>query len=199
MVEYAPAIEAKLNPKPVEGGVPAAHFTIKTAMMGQQLESWLLADHPQHGSFDMGLAKIELKRGTAPSADGPNESNAGGEVEIEESIFAFAKSPDQQVARATTGGSTGAKVLLSQPQNGDNGSVSITIGDKNWTHDVATHMRRDTPLEGSPFTMRIEGYWSDFRIENGRPVSISEEPNNPAVVVTLRGRGVPLTPAAYLI
>jgi len=34
-------------------------------MMNQHLESWLLADHPQHGRFSMGLANIELKRGTA--------------------------------------------------------------------------------------------------------------------------------------
>ena len=64
IVEYAPAIESKLNPKPLEsGGAPALRFTIATAMMGQRMESWLLADDPQHSSFDMGLARIELKRG----------------------------------------------------------------------------------------------------------------------------------------
>src|SRR5207249_6034043 len=49
IVEYAPAIEGKLNPRPLkEGGIPALHFTIKTSMMGQHLESWLLAYDPQH-------------------------------------------------------------------------------------------------------------------------------------------------------
>ena len=66
--------------------------------------------------------------------------------------------------------------------------MTITLGDKTWTHAVADHINRDTPLEGSPFTMRIEGYWPDFRIENGKPTSVSEEPKNAAVVVTLRGR-----------
>ncbi|MGZ4967130.1 MAG: hypothetical protein ACXV97_08135, partial [Chthoniobacterales bacterium] len=46
-------------------------------------------------------------------------------------------------------------------------------------------------LDGSPFTMWIENYWPDFRIENGKPTSVSDTPNNPAVVVTLRGRAVP--------
>ncbi len=197
IVEYAPAVEGKLNPKPLEsGGVPAVHFAINTAMMGQRLESWLMADHPQHGSFDMGLAKIELKRGVAPAATTNKDTEPSGEADIEESIFAFTKAPDQQVAKATKGGSTGAKVILSQPENGNSGSVTVKLGDKTWTHDVAAHLRQDTPLEGAPFTMRIEGYWPDFRIENGRPVSISEQPNNPAVVVTLRGRGVPTAPAA---
>ncbi len=196
IVEYAATVEGKLNPKPLDGGgVPALHFTITTAKMGQRLESWLMADDPQHGNFDMGLAKIELKRGSAPQISLPNESTPTGETEIEESIFAFAKSPDQQVAKATQGGSTGAKVLLSQPANGDSGSVSISIGDKTWTHDVAMRLRKDTPLDSSPFVMRIEGYWPDFRIENGKPTSLSDEPNNPAVVVTFRGRAIPTAPA----
>src|SRR5215472_14682662 len=67
IVDYAPAIEGKLDPKPLEdGGAPALHFTISTAMMNQRLESWLLADDPQHGNFSMGLANIEFKRGAAP-------------------------------------------------------------------------------------------------------------------------------------
>jgi hypothetical protein len=107
-------------------------------MMGQKLESWLLADddHEGHGTFNMGLATVDLKRGTAPTipAGGPP---AAGEVDIEESIFAFTKAPDQQVNRVARGGSTGAKVILSQPAEGNKGSVTLTIGDKNWTHDVA--------------------------------------------------------------
>ncbi|MFL6530715.1 MAG: hypothetical protein ACJ8KX_09620 [Chthoniobacterales bacterium] len=197
IVEYAPAVEGKLNPKPLDsGGAPALHFTITTAKMGQHLENWLMADDAQHGNFDMGLARIELKRGTAPSVSAPNESKPTGEVDIEESIFAFAKAPDQQIAKSTKGGSTGAKAILSQPQNGDSGSVTVQIGDKTWTHDVAAHLRQDTPLDGSPYTMRIEAYWPDFRIENGKPTSLSDQPNNPAVVVTLRGRGVPIAAAS---
>ena len=195
ILEYAGAIESKLNPKPLgSGGVPALHFTMQTAMMGQRLENWLLADDPQHSTFEMGLARVELKRGLAPAA-APNESEVAGETEIEESIFAFAKSPDQQIGKAAKGGSTGAKVTLSQPAEGQSGEVTIAIGEKKWTRAVASHLRRDTALEGSPFTMRIEGYWPDFRIENGRPTSVSESPNNPAVVVTLQGRAVPVAEA----
>ena len=198
MTGYAPAVEGKLNPKPIEkGGAPAVHFTITTAMMGQRLESWLLADdeHEGHGSFNMGLATIDLKRGTAPVVGPGSTATPAGEVELEESIFAFTKAPDQQVSKAAKGGATGAKVLLSQPANGDKGSVAITIGEKTWRHDVATHLGSETPLEGSAFTMRLDAYWPDFRIEGGKPVSVSNEPNNPAIVVTLRGRGVPVAPA----
>src|SRR5438046_2341062 len=66
VIDYAEVVDAKLNQRPLDsGGTPALHFTIKTAMMGQQLESWLLADDAQNGKFAMGLANIELKRGKA--------------------------------------------------------------------------------------------------------------------------------------
>jgi hypothetical protein len=72
LVDYAPALDAKLNPKTLaDGGVPALHFTITTAMMNQRLENWLLADDPQRGSFSMGLANIELKRGAAAVSVAP--------------------------------------------------------------------------------------------------------------------------------
>src|SRR5216110_1538357 len=39
IIDYASAIEGKLNPKPVaDGGAPALHFTMSTAMMNQHLD-----------------------------------------------------------------------------------------------------------------------------------------------------------------
>ena len=203
IVDYAPAIEGKLNPKPVSGGGgPAVHFTIATAMMNQHLESWLLADDPENGKFSMGLANIELKRGIAPS--GPMEQNAAesrdpstslGMIELEESIFAFSKAPDEQIGHVRKGGSTGAKVRLTAPENGNKGQVIISTGDKEATFDVAENVRRDVPIVNTPFSLRIENYWPDFRIENGKPSSLSDQPNNPAVLVTIHGKGVPVTAA----
>jgi hypothetical protein len=199
IVEYAPAIEGKLNPKSLnDGGTPALHFTIATAMMNQRLESWLLADDHQQGAFNMGLATIELKRGTAPantSPAAPDKAQSTAEVEIEETIFAFAKAPEEQIAKVVKGGNTGAKVELIQPQNGNKGSAVVNLSGKTWTFDVAQNLGKDTPMEGSPFTLRIENYWPDFRIDNGKPGSLSNQPNNPAVVVTLRGKGVPVSTA----
>ncbi|HEY2615216.1 MAG TPA: hypothetical protein VGI42_05865 [Chthoniobacterales bacterium] len=198
IVDYAAAIEGKLNPKPLkENGAPALHFTIATAMMGQRLESWLMADD-QHATFSMGLANIELKRGTAPASIAsarPNESSSTGEVEIEESIFAFAKAPEEQIAKVLKGGSSGAKVQLSPPQKGNKGSVVVALDGKSWTFDVAQNLGKESALEGSAFTLRIQNYWPDFRIENGKPASLSEQPNNPAVVLTLRGHGIPAAAA----
>ena len=202
IVEYTSALEGKLNPRPLnDGGTPALHFTIATAMMNQRLESWLLADDPQHGAFNLGLATIELKHGTAPASASPaasDEARNTAEVEIEETVFAFAKAPEEQIAKVVKGGNTGAKVQLTQPSRDggrNKGNVVVNFAGRTWTFDVAQSLGKEMPMDGSPFALRIESYWPDFRIDNGKPGSVSDQPNNPAVVVSLRGRGVPVSVA----
>jgi hypothetical protein len=210
IVDYAPAIEGKLSPKPLSsGGVPALHFTIQTAIMNQQLESWLLADDPQHGTFGMGLANIELKRGVAPSegrGDSPNRPDSSAitgtstskneDVDLEESIFAFSKAPEEQIGRVIKGGSTGAKVRLEQPRGGNKGRVLISLGGKDSAFDVAENLGKEVKIDNSPFALKIDNYWADFRIQDGKPNSVSDQPNNPAVLVTIRGKGVPAATVA---
>jgi hypothetical protein len=203
IVDYAPAIEGKLNPVPVsKGGAPALHFTIATAMMNQRLDGWLMADDPQRGNFSMGLATIELKRGSAPESgrgDSPNRPGSTTKnepIDLEESIFAFSKAPDEQIGHVREGGSTGAKIRLSAPENGNKGQVIVSVGEKEAKFDVAEGLGRDVPIENTPFTLRIENYWPDFRIENGKPSSLSDQPNNPAVLVTIRGKGAPVAETA---
>ena len=205
IVDYAPAIEGKLNPKPVaDGGAPALHFTISTAMMNQHLESWLLVDDPQHGSFSMGLANIELKRGIAPSASlntrlresAAGQASRGEAIELEESIFAFTKAPGEQVGRVAKGASTGAKVRLDQPQNGNKGRVVISLGDKEASFDVAENLGREVGIRGTELKLKIDNYWPDFRIQGGRPSSLSDQPNNPVVLITIHGKAAPAAETA---
>jgi hypothetical protein len=205
IVDYAPAIEGKLNPVPVsKGGAPALHFTIATAMMNQYLDGWLMADDPQHGNFSMGLATIELKRGTAntvaagvpPAGQQTRLPPQNESIDLEESIFAFSKAQDEQIGHVREGGSTGAKIRLSAPENGNKGQVIVSVGEKEAKFDVAESLGRDVPIENTPFTLRIENYWPDFRIENGKPSSLSDQPNNPSVLVTIRGKGVPVVETA---
>jgi hypothetical protein len=201
VIDYAEAIDAKLNPRPLDsGGIPALHFTIKTAMMGQQLESWMLADNAQNGNFAMGLANIELKRGKAEAASaqsgrGDSLNRPASDTDMEESIFVFAKKPDQ-ISHVAKGGGTGAKISFSPPPDGDKGQLTISLAGKTQTLDVAQNLKKDVAIAGTQFTVRIENYWADLRIQDGKPVSLSDSPNNPAVVVTIRGRGVPIATSA---
>src|SRR5205823_12259541 len=85
-------------------------------------------------------------------------------------------------------------VRLEQPQDGNKGRVLVSLGEKEASFDVAENLGRDAAIAGTPFTLKIDDYWADFRIENGKPGSIGDQPNNPAVLVTIRGKGVPATP-----
>src|SRR6266487_1069273 len=196
IIDYAAAIEGKLNPRPLgDGGAPAVHFTISTALMNQHLENWLLADDPQHGNFSMGLANIELKRGVAPASKSSVSTSANKneqDVDLEESIFAFSKAPDEQIGHVAKGGSVGAKVQLLAPENGNKGRVAISLGGKEASFDVIENLGHEVAIEGTLFTLTIDNYWPDFRIQDGKPASLSEQPNNPAVLVTIHGKGAPV-------
>ena len=197
IVDYSPALDARLNPRPTAtGGAPALHFNITTAMMNQHLESWLLAEPPEHARFSMGLATIEFKRGkanqVAASAPSGGSTANSAATELEQAIFSFSKAPEEQIGRVIKGGSTGAKVRLEPPTVGNKGRIQVSLGPNQFGFDVAENLGRDIPIGDSGFTLRIDNYWPDFRIEDGKPSSLSEQPNNPAVLVTIRGKGVPV-------
>jgi hypothetical protein len=116
-------------------------------------------------------------------------------TDLEEAIFAFSNAPDEQIGHVRKGGSTGVKVRLVAPVDGNKGYLVVSFGEKETILDVAKNLGRDAPIENTAFTLRIENYWPDFRIANGKPSSFSDEPNNPAVLVTIRGKGVPVSEA----
>ena len=180
-------LEVKTDARPVDKGVPALHLTLSTAMMGQHPDAWLFLDDA-HETFDLGLTSVHLKKGVAP-ASAPAETQEP--VEIEESIFAFAASPADQVAKTIKGGSTGAKVTLVDVANGKRGRVLVQWNGREQSFDLAANLGKTVPLPESPFQLSIQQYWPDFRIKDGKPISISNEPNNACILITLRGRAVP--------
>src|SRR5947208_15039990 len=104
-------------------------------MMNQRLDDWLLADDPQHGNFSIGLANIELKRGSATSSTSTSKSTNKSEeaTDLDESIFAFSKAPDEQIGHIRRGGRTGAKVRVTKPENGKKGQLRVYAGAKDAT------------------------------------------------------------------
>ncbi len=133
--------------------------------------------------------------GVTPASQPTRLPPQSEEVELEESIFAFSNAPDEQIGHVRKGGSTGAKVRLVAPVNGNKGYVVVSSGEKETIFDVGENLGRDVPIKNTPFSLRIENYWPDFRIENGKPSSLSDQPNNPAVLVTIHGKGVPVSAA----
>jgi hypothetical protein len=168
-------------------------------MMGQSLETWLLAGDPQHDTFGMGLAEIQLKHGAASSSSGSPDHAQGApspneNIDLEESIFVFAKTPEQ-IGRVRKGGSTGANVRLLIPGGNEQPKVVIQISGQESAINLQENLGRDVSLGGTPFTVKIENYWPDFRIQDGKPGTLSDQPNNPAVLVTISGKGKPVADA----
>ena len=89
------------------------------------------------------------------------------------------------------GGSTGAKVRLGPPQNGNKERVIISLNGKEAGFDVVENLGRNVEIHGTPFTLQIENYWPDFRIQDGKLLG-TDQPNNPAVL-SRSGKGVPAT------
>lgn len=193
-IDYSSSLEVKSAAQPVaSGGSPAVHLTLSTAMMGQKLDTWLLADEG-HDTFDLGLASISFKKGGAPELAHVSASTPA--VDIEESIFAFANSPADQVARAIQGGGTGAKVKLIDTSAEDAAKVIVQLPGVEQSFQVKALLGHSMEIANSPYTLSVEQYWPDFRIQDGKPMSLSAEPNNPCVLVTLRGHAVPASQAA---
>src|SRR5204862_6843321 len=107
-----------------------------------------------------------------------------GDMDLEESIFVFAKMPDQ-IRHVTKGGSTGAKISFSPPQDGDKGQLTISLAGKTQTLDVAQNLGKDVAIAATQLTVRIENYWADFRSQDGKPVSLCASPSDRSRVVTI--------------
>jgi hypothetical protein len=191
-IDYSPALDVNMVPKAVTtAGTPALHFTIKTARMGQSLDSWLMADDPDHGSFDMGLAGIDFKKGTATPVATPTAQAA----DLEETIFAFANAAAGQVTKVIKGGGTGVKIQPVDTEVGKSPKVVVQSGSAQQTIEITPNLNKTIAIAGTPLSARIEQYWPDFRIKDGQPENASSTPNNPCVLVTITGHAVPVPEA----
>ena len=177
------AIEGKLNPKTVTaGGAPALHFTHRLDRNDEPGSLQLVAcSLLQHGNFSMGLANIELKRGTATSVAArpppAAQPDHGCHHRVKRSISKNQSSrlTKHPLGDVRKGGRMPPKVRLVAPEN-YKGRVVISSGASEAPFHVAGNLGRELAIAGTPFTLWIENYWSDFRIENGKPDSVSEEP-----------------------
>lgn len=66
LIDYA-NLKAVFHARPSPQGETAIRLLLESPRLGQKMEHWLMADHPQHSMIDLGIAKVELTRGTLPS------------------------------------------------------------------------------------------------------------------------------------
>ncbi|MDX6766478.1 MAG: cytochrome c biogenesis protein ResB [Candidatus Methylacidiphilales bacterium] len=185
--------------RPSAEGAPAVRIRLKTAMMNQTLEPWLWLGEADSSVLDLGLARIRLLAGDPPSSSSSVAAKKSAPVavavDVVENIFAFAKMPDQQVAKTIQGGSTGMKVRLREEMG--RLIIELSRGGDSWSLTApASEIPKSWPLKGTGLELRAISYWPDFQLRDNKPVTLSNEPNNPAILVELRGRTVPVAVAA---
>jgi len=100
--------------------------------------------------------------------------------QISETHMVFAKFAP--VVQAESGMRTGVTVVLSE----DGNKVTLRSPDGvSASYETQAVIGKSLSLAAA--NVRVESYWPDFKMENGFPKSVSDRPNNPAVLVRVEG------------
>lgn len=148
-------------------GAPSALLRFTGGMAGQTVEMpfTLVNGQPAEEDF-FGLARIVFREKLPPAEPADQETQ-----------MVFARFAPIVQSGATV---SGVGVRLSE----DGKKITVLSSDGTAT----TYLRKDVmnqPVAEAGSTVTVENYWPDFAMENGRPVSKSALPNNPAILVRI--------------
>jgi hypothetical protein len=197
-IGFADRMESLFRAEPSEDSAapPALQFTLLSPLMGQPMQHWLWSGDESQATLDLGMARIRLQTGNLP----PETSAAAPPrpVDLQESIFTFAKLPGEQVSKVQRGGATGATLRLETA--GDALTLRLELGGASHTfRATSAELPRTWPIPSTRLQLTLKEYWPDFQLVNNQPVSRSNEPLNPAILVELTGTALPASaaPAAH--
>lgn len=183
-------------------GSPALHLVLSRATASRPIEHWLVLGDSHRDRLDLGTALIRLLPGAlpVPSAKSAPAPRKTGEEACREVHFLFAKMPEMAVVRALDGSPTGARAVY---RFGDGAgqdpktaaTVAIDVDDRHFELAVDRCLGKAFPLEGTPWTVTILKTFADFRMQGKEPVSVSDQPNNPALMLEITGRSSRKGPA----
>ncbi len=205
LVDYAPLINAGFEPQAVPAdkaaaaaadAQPAVRVRLVTQRVGATLDQWLLAGDPDHGTLDLsGLASVQLRKGVAPETAAPDTNVPATTAAttlavptVNEAFVALALSPSQLITVPAPGSvPSGATVRLSVEAASGKKTVFVDWRGATWSFDLDADRGKDESLSGSGLSVRIEDYWPDFVMQDGKPATASPDARNPAVMVRVTG------------
>lgn len=167
---YAPALEKvpRLVPSDTPGSASGAHLRLSSPVTGGKIDVPLVLENGQPADHDFfGMATIRIVPRLEPAAT-PVTS---------ETRMVFAKFAPVADPTSTT---SPVGVRLSE----DGSRISIFGPDGNG----ATYDREDligSAISEAGATVVVEKYWPHFAMKDGQPVSLSNEPQNPAILVRI--------------
>ena len=178
-------------------GSPALHFVMQSAMVPKPIEQWLVLGDVERSRADLGPAVVRLAADTARPAAARNAGQSEPSRAVaqlsREVRYAFAKMPEMGVTRSLEGQPTGVQAVYRfdssvQEHQKSHGVLQVDVGDKKFEFPVGRVLGKSTPLKGTPWTLRVLKYFADFRLNGKDAVSVSDEPNNPALMFELAGK-----------
>jgi hypothetical protein len=172
------------EPSPARG-VPALRLVMSGGNAPHALDRWMVQDDPRRGLVTLGPNIIRFT-----TENEPLEPLATGPAPSREVHFSFAKLSGMNISRVLSG--TGSSAVFEyrfapEGKTEDRGVLHIELDGKKFEFSINDAAGRTLPLENTPWTLRALRYFADFRMEGKAPVSVSEEPNNPAIVFELIG------------
>lgn len=181
------------------GGV-ALHFV--NAGMGQNVPANLMLIDDA-STFDFfGMAKVLLVesldeahlitpvKSTAPAA-APVAAPPRNDSPFHETQLLFANSPQTPVIDTDSDVSSGYDMKLASVA-GKPAEFSVTVTalngtSKTWPLHALEGKWANLLGDGDPVLFRVVKYWPEFAMKDGAPVSVSDQPHNPAVLVQITG------------
>jgi hypothetical protein len=198
VLEYAETVGVRSGVEASQSGPPALRVVMRSGMTPAPLDNWLVLGDRRRDTVQVGPAVLRLASSreteepavtTAPTVGGQSESQTAELAR--ERHFVFARLPEMSIARALSGKTTGIKAFFrdapTEEAADSRGVLELVFGGRRYEVGVDEAIGQSFALEGTPWTLEGLKYLPDFRIEGKDAVSVSEKPNNPALVFELVG------------
>ncbi len=172
----------ELVDSPIPGASSGVALAFSSALMGQKVEVNLVRI-PEGSNFNdfFGRARIELHETL------PDRSAARSEHEaVDETQVVFAK--HEPVVSRKGGKASGYRMALIL----EGAQPALVVESPNQHRemfDIATVLGKPFTLHGETAQIVVREYWPDMVMEEGKPITRSQDPNNPAILVTLTDLG----------
>lgn len=214
IIDTATAMVQRRAARPAQAdGTPAIRVEFRSASTPYPVDDWLWLDdsrqeRPRFGPTRLHFVSEPLRTvSQTPSekpgdAHPPESASSIAEVELRDRYFVFANHPEMNISRPLGAAPTGVQARFVPGSNHDNaldsnGVIFVETEQKTFQFRVEDLIDAPVPLEGTPWALHEIEYFPDFRLQDGRPVSASSKPNNPAVVFEIRGKGRPHDAAGH--
>jgi hypothetical protein len=143
-------------------------------------------------------AMMALKSGTPPVASMKSAGSVArtaapprDETPFHETYVVFADKSQAPIIETDRDARSGYEVSLSHVSGGANRLEATVTGPSGMSRTLpvrdAAGAWANLFGDGDPIMFRVAKYWPDFAMKGGVPVSVSEQPRNPAVLVQITG------------